>query len=197
MSFVLFWFHVVILVAISPRIGCSSFVHDGFWTFKILFVVILYIGFFFLPHSVFQVWAQICRGGSTLFFIIQAYFLLNACYTVNDFFSNRASRGSEADQSYAHGYMLAVSIVFTLISGTWLGFQFYWAAGCTLNFLIVLLTTLFAVFFYAVALSKLCNVTVFRENATMMTCSLATLYMTYLSWTTISSNPHDECQPTR
>ena len=116
---------------------------------------------------------------------------------MNDFFSDRAARGSEADQSYAHGYMLAVSIVFTLISGTWLGFQFYWAAGCTLNFLIVLLTTLFAVLFYAVALSKLCNVTVFRENATMMTCSLATLYMTYLSWTTISSNPHDECRPNR
>lgn len=70
MSFVLFWFHVITLIAISPRISCSNFVHDGFWTFKILFVCVLYIGFFFIPHNVFQVWAHICRAGSTLFFII-------------------------------------------------------------------------------------------------------------------------------
>lgn len=116
---------------------------------------------------------------------------------MNDFFAERADKGAEADKNYAHGFMLTVSIVLTLISTTWLGFQFYWAARCALNLVIVLVTTLFVIFFYVVALSKLCNVTVFRENATMMTCSLAALYMTYLSWTTISSNPSDECRPAR
>lgn len=84
MSFTLFLFHSTILIAISPRVACSSYVHDAFWTSKFLLIIAVYIGCFFIPHVFYRVWAQICRAGSVLYLLIQAYFLLNASYTLND-----------------------------------------------------------------------------------------------------------------
>ncbi len=84
--------------------------------------------------------------------------------------------------------MLATSIIVTAASGVWLGFQYHWAGTCGLSLFSVILTTVFVVFFYVVALVKLCNVEVFRGNATVFTVSLASVYVVYMSWITISSD---------
>ena len=84
MSFTLFIFHLITLITISPKFKCSSICHDGFWVIKFLLICAMYVGVFFIPQSVFVVWAHICRAGSFIFFCIQAYFLLNMAYGVND-----------------------------------------------------------------------------------------------------------------
>ena len=49
MSFTLTVFHVLILVLISPRLGCCSAIHDGIWPAKLLFIIGVYIGSFWIP----------------------------------------------------------------------------------------------------------------------------------------------------
>lgn len=56
-----------------------------------------------------------------------------------------------------------------------------------------MLTVLFFVFFYVVALLPLCNVNVFRPNATIFVVGLATIYVVYLAWTGLASHPDKEC----
>lgn len=84
MSFTLFLFHLLVLVLISPRFYWSSVIHDGFWALKFMLIIAIYIGVFFIPHPFYVVWAHICRAGSLVFFGLQAYFLFNASYTLND-----------------------------------------------------------------------------------------------------------------
>lgn len=96
--------------------------HDGWWGLKIILICLMYIGFFFVPHNVFRVWGHICRVGSVLFLIVQAYFILNACYTVNDFFIARTDKGKDADKNCAWVLILTITIVLSLASGTWLVF---------------------------------------------------------------------------
>lgn len=84
MSFTLFIYHLAIFILILPGMRCSQYVHDSFWCGKFLTIIVLYIAFFFIPHSFYVVWAHICRAGSFLFLIVQGYFLLNAAYTMND-----------------------------------------------------------------------------------------------------------------
>lgn len=84
--------------------------------------------------------------------------------------------------------MVGTSILVTAASGVWLGFQYYWASNCGLSLFSVILTTVFVVFFYVAALVKLCNVEVFRGNATVFTVSLASVYVVYMSWITIASD---------
>lgn len=70
MSFTLFLFHLTILISISPRIPCSSYVHDSFWIPKFVLILCVFTACFFIPHSFYLVWAHICRAGSILFLLI-------------------------------------------------------------------------------------------------------------------------------
>lgn len=58
--------------------------------------------------------------------------------------------------------------------------------------MVVISTTVFVVFFYVAALVKLCNVTVFRDNATVLTVSIANIYIVYMSWSAMASNSNCE-----
>lgn len=84
--------------------------------------------------------------------------------------------------------LLLTSIVISIGNFIWLGFMFYWAGTNGINLFIVILTTVFVVFFYIAALIKLCNVQLFRRNATIFTVSLASVYIIYLCWAAMSSN---------
>ena len=104
-------------------------------------------------------WAHICRAGSFIFFCIQAYFLLNMAYGLNDkLLEVAASHGSSCEQTAAKTLLLVFSIASSMACFVWMGFQYKWYFGCGLGLFILILTTAFVVFFYVVALIKLCNV---------------------------------------
>lgn len=91
--------------------------------------------------------------------------------------------------------MLAYSILNTVGILVWLGYQFYWYYGCSIGLGNLIIVSLFLIFFYVAALVKLCNVEIFRKNATVFTVSLASSYIVYLTWTAIASHPSQECNP--
>lgn len=122
MSFTLFWFHLIMIIFISPRLGCSSIVHDGFWTLKIIFICALYIGVFFIPHNVFKIWGYICRAGSIIFLIVQAYFLLNASYALNDRLVALSESRTPAESTVAKILLLISSILIKIGAGIWIGY---------------------------------------------------------------------------
>jgi serine incorporator 1/3 len=83
-SFSLASFHFIMLIFLCPRAQCSSAIHDGFWPVKILLLIGIFISSFFIPYEFFVFWGYICRAGSVIFLLIQAYFLLNLAYTWGD-----------------------------------------------------------------------------------------------------------------
>ena len=83
-SFVLFLYHIVILLLLIPRGDCSSAIHDGFFTAKGFLICAAYIGTFWIHNDFFIGWADFCRGGSIIYLPIQGYFLLNFAYLWND-----------------------------------------------------------------------------------------------------------------
>ena len=94
----------------------------------------------------------------------------------------------QKEQSCSKIIVVLLSIVLTSSSGVWLGYQYYWADQCGIPLLVVISTTVFVAFFYIQALLRLCNVTVFRDNATILTVSLACIYIVYMSWAAIATN---------
>lgn len=187
MSFTLFIFHLLVLIFISPRVVCSSMAHDSFWGAKFLFIIVLYIGCFFIPHNFYIAWAHICRGGSLLFYVVQGYFLLNASYSLNDKLLVAADSRDPKEATCSKVFMLVASIIITIGNAVWLGFQFYWSGTCGISLIVVSSTTAFVIFFYVAALVKLCNVEVFRKNATIFTVSVASVYIVYMSWSATAS----------
>jgi hypothetical protein len=168
-------------------------IHDGFWIFKFIIICGAYFGIMFIPNSIFVVWAHICRAGSFIFVSIQSYFWLNASYGMNDKLIDMFERGSPNKRKIAKWTLILTSAIITLINVAWLGLMIYWAGTCPINLTIVVVTALFFVFFYIISLVKLCNVNIFRRNATIFTISLASNYVIYLCWTAMSSN--EDCLP--
>jgi hypothetical protein len=84
MSFVLFMFHLIVLIAILPRANCSSNFHDGCWVLKFLLIAAGYVACFFIPNPFYKVWAYIARVLSSLFLIFQAIVIMLAAYSIND-----------------------------------------------------------------------------------------------------------------
>lgn len=49
MSLVLFAFHIIVLICIIPRLECCQTIHDGIWPVKVIFIILAYIGSFWIP----------------------------------------------------------------------------------------------------------------------------------------------------
>lgn len=83
-SFVLFLYHLIILLLLIPRGQCASIVHDSFFTPKLVLLFAGFIATFWIHNDFFIGWANFCRAGSILYLLIQGYFLLNFAYLWND-----------------------------------------------------------------------------------------------------------------
>ena len=118
-SFILFLYHILILILLIPRGHCSSVVHDGFFTFKFVLIFGGYIGSFWISNDFFSGWAEFCRVGSIFYLMIQAYFLLNFAYLWNE----KLVLAMTTDQScYASFLLCGFSIILAVICAAWLAF---------------------------------------------------------------------------
>ena len=191
-SFVCFCYHVLILIFICPRAHCSSIIHDGFFSGKFIFLLIGFIASFWIPDPFFvDGWANFCRVGSILYLMIQGYFLLNHAYLWNDHLLDAAE--PPINSCWAKFLLGGFTLILTIGCSVWIVFLFVWYSGCAIGLITVIITVVFFLFFYVVALLKLCDVDAFRPEANIFVVSFSTLYIVYLAWTALGSHPDAEC----
>jgi len=70
MSFVLFLFHLFVLLMLLPRGICSSIYHDSCWFCKFLIVIGGFIGVFWIPNSFYYGWAHFARFASGMYLVL-------------------------------------------------------------------------------------------------------------------------------
>ena len=73
--------------------------------------------------------------------------------------------------------------------------MWFYFRECSSGLFTLIVTTVAVGFFTVVALLKIFDVDVFRQNATVFVTGNVNLYITYLGWTAVASNPHAECNP--
>ena len=81
--------------------------------------------------------------------------------------------------------------MFSSISLVWIGFQYYWYHGCGYNDVLITITIICGVAFYGLIFIRT------RPDASLLTSSVVLLYVTYLLWSALASNPNKdpECNP--
>ena len=188
-SFILFCYHLLILLFLIPRGNCSSVVHDGFFLFKFLVVFGAYIASFWMSNDFFDGWGNFCRVGSILYLIVQSYFLMNFAYMWND----KLMSVVEAS-NYAKFLLIGSSILMAILIILWLVLQFIYYASCGLGVTVLSITVVFILFFYVIAfLPFCCDVNIFRPNASIFVVGFSMLYVVFLSWSALASQPDLEC----
>lgn len=191
MTFALFIFHTFILVMILGRNDCASVIHDGGWFFKVIIVTALYIGFFWLPISFIKVWAEISRYVGILFLLIQVLYILDGAYTYNEYMKKFLNEDGSAN--WQSMVMIVYTLVATATSILILIGSFFWFIGdrsddieknCSLSLAIIISTIVMFIIVFILWV---------REDSSVLTSAMVNLWLTYLMWSGLASNPDSEC----
>ena len=190
MTFALACFHVLIILLILPRGQCSAVIHDGGWCLKFFIITALFIGFFWIPISFFQVWAEISRYVSILFLLIQVFYILDGAYSFNDYMANRPTN----HDNWKFGVLLFYTVILIAASISIIVGSFFWFIGskdengerpqCGTNMALIIVTIVMYVVIFMLWI---------RKDSSIFTCSLVGLWITYLMWSALASLPGEEC----
>ena len=100
------------------------------------------------------------------------------------------------NECYAQFLLLCYSIANGTGVIIWIVYQFIWFSHCGLAKFILGVTIFFVIGFYVIGLLPLCDYNRgLRKDNNIFVASLASTYITYLSWAALSSNPDEECNP--
>ena len=183
-SFALVIFHSFLLLFLFMRNGCSKIFNEEVWPFKILVVICLVGGFFFINNSFFETYSQISMILSLFFLIFQVVMIIDIFYLWG------ANWIAKYDAGGNFWMYVLVSVTVVLYSGTiyWMIRSYNWFGGCGIgsfanhtNLFFIILNT--ALIFAGV-----------NPNSSLLTSGAVACYSTYLIWSGLSYM-EEQCNP--
>lgn len=151
--------------------------HDGCWCIKILFVIAFFIGSMWIPNTFFKGYLEFSRVISAIFLIYQALLMLQVAYKTND----RLVSNYQRDTTNCSKYILAiVAAAFFAIVIASIVTQ-YQTFKCGNLITLMTITLVAVVLMHGLILLRP------RKDASILTSSIASVYILYLQWTALSS----------
>jgi len=195
MTFSLCVFHLLVLISILPRNNCAAIVHDAGWVFKILIVYIIFGACFYVPIEFFQVWGEISRYTSIIFFILQVLYILVGAYSLGEYVVS----GETASEAWRNGVLLIYTLLLSAAALAFIATSFIWFQGpaatsgssgesgealsCGSNVTLIVVTIIMFIIVFALRL---------REENSLLTAAIVNLWLAFLLWSALASQP-DEC----
>lgn len=174
----------------DPRAG----IHNGFWGLKFLIVIGGIIGAFFIPEGSFgTTWMYFGMIGGFLFILIQLILIVDFAHTWAESWVGSYEE-SESRGWYA-ALLAATFINYALaITGIVLLFIFFTKADdCSLNKFFISFNLILSVIVSVVSI--LPAVQERQPRSGLLQSSVVTLYVVYLTWSSVSNSPEHECNP--
>lgn len=134
---------------------------------------------FFIPSAFVQVYGEIARFGAGIFLIIQLLSIINFVFWWNEKWL------SEKNVRRLQWAIVAVTVVSYLASFTGLVIMYIWFAphpSCSLNIFFITWTLILIIVFTLISLHS-------KVNAGLLTSGVLALYVVFLCWSSIMSEP--------
>ncbi|KAJ7969635.1 Serinc-domain containing serine and sphingolipid biosynthesis protein [Quillaja saponaria] len=158
--------------------------HSGWWLAKIVLWISFTIIPFFLPSAFIQLYGQIAHFGAGVFLLIQLISIITFITWLNDWFQS----DKYVDRCQIHVMLLATASYVVCLVGIIL--MYIWYApepSCLLNIFYITWTLVLLQFMTSVSLHP-------KVNAGILTPGLMGLYIVFLCWSAIRSEPAgDNC----
>ncbi|CAM6091506.1 unnamed protein product [Calypogeia fissa] len=153
--------------------------HSGWWPLKSLFWVFTIVLPFFIPSAFIQVYGEMARFGAGIFLVIQLLSIINFVFWWND---NWLSEKNVRRLQWA---IVTVSVLAYAGSLGGLIIMYVWfapAASCSLNIFFITWTLILILVFTMISLHS-------KVNAGLLTSGVLALYVIFLCWSAIMSEP--------
>jgi len=177
----IFFFVLAILTLGKAKLNdWRTIVQNGFFIVKLLLLIGLMIGSFFIPNNVFNVYANISIFGSSLFIIIQMLILVDFAYWVNEYLVSKSQDDMDNEKKWL-GLILFLAIICFILSSIFIIASYVWFSGqdCHLNNFFITFTWILAITVTFMSLRA--------EHGAILPSSVVTLFCSYTLFTALSS----------
>ncbi|RAL51065.1 hypothetical protein DM860_005421 [Cuscuta australis] len=184
-SFGCFMFYIIMFVSTtgtSKMNGRREKWHSGWWIPKTMMMLALIVLSFFLPSKLFSIYGEIALYGAGVFLLIQLISMIT--------FINWVNKKCYCENSRISSLQRRVLATFThFLCVLAIAFLYGWYAphmSCTLN--ISIISGTLGLYITMVVVSHFLTV-----NAGSLSSSLMGLYVIFLSWCALKSEPEENC----
>ncbi|XP_058184667.1 uncharacterized protein LOC131302066 isoform X2 [Rhododendron vialii] len=155
--------------------------HSGWWSAKILLMIGLTVVPFFVPSTVIRLYGDVAHFGAGVFLVIQLISIISFIKWLDDC----CQSDKNEDKCRIHGMLLATTAYVVCIMGIILMYIWYAPApSCFLNIFLITFTLAILQFMTSISLHP-------KVNAGLLTPGFMGLYVVFLCWCAIRSEPPD------
>lgn len=189
-----FFLMALIMIGVKTSKDPRAGIQNGFWAIKYLLVIGGMVGAFFIPEGSFgTTWMYFGMIGGFLFIIIQLILIIDFAHSwAESWVGNYEETESKA--------WYAALLIFTLlnyalaITGIVLLFVYFTLPDdCALNKFFISFNLILCVIVSII--SVLPSVQEMQPRSGLLQSSVVTLYVMYLTWSSVSSQPYRPCNP--
>lgn len=193
-SFALALFHLILammMIGASRKGDCRVHLQDGFWGLKVLLLIGMVVGAFFIPNPVFEYYGWVALVASGLFIVIQLILLVDFAHSWAENWVAKLESSEVDDRRWfwamfgATGVMLCAAVGLTIAMYT----LFH---ECTSNIMFVTVNLIACAVICFLSLHP--RVQEANPMSGLLQPALISVYATYLVFSAIQSAT-DECNP--
>lgn len=184
----------LIMIGVRTSKDGRAGVQNGFWGLKYMIIIGGIIGAFFIPEDTFgPTWMYFGMIGGFLFILIQLILIVDFAHSWAE-----AWVGNYEETESKGWYAALLGITFLCyalaITGVVLLFVFFTKSNdCSLNKFFISINLILC--FVVSVVSILPNVQEKLPRSGLLQSSIVSLYVVYLTWSTVSNSPDSSCNP--
>lgn len=196
-SFAMSMFFLVfslLMIGVKTSKDPRGAVHNGFWFFKILSIVGIMVGAFYIPEGPFtRAWFWIGVIGAGCFIVIQLVLLIDFAHSVNESWVERMEEGNS--KCWYAVLLTVTSLLYILaLVGIVLFYVFYTIpGGCNENKFFISFNMILCIIVSVISI--LPRVQEYNPHSGLLQSAMITLYTVYLTWSAMSNEPDRICNP--
>jgi hypothetical protein len=182
-SFALFAFYMIHCLLLLCR-GCGESLNEAnFIIQSVLFAGVL-LASWFIPQDFFDIFVHVARVASGLFLLLQICLFID--------FAMRWNEDWTSEEKQWHKGVLAMSLLLyaACIASFVLGLNYFGLSGCNTQKFFVVFTLMFTFAFSVFSITEF-N----KSGASFLSSAVVSIYMYYLLFSAMMSNPDLACNP--
>ncbi|XP_045216794.2 serine incorporator 5-like isoform X2 [Mercenaria mercenaria] len=167
-------------------------IHNGYWLFKLILLLGCCAGAFFIPNGFSIYWMYVGMAGGFIFILLQLILIVDFTHAWNAKWMQLDSQTGKKSTCGYIGTLFCATLFYVIAIGgvILLYFNYTRLHGCETNKIFILVNAgLCAVlsFFTLLPVTQKCN-----QNAGLLQSSVVSLYVMYLTWSALTSEPPED-----
>ncbi|BFZ21603.1 hypothetical protein BsWGS_24642 [Bradybaena similaris] len=188
-----FIFFCIIMIKVNSSKDPRSKIQNGFWFFKILMMIGICVGAFFIPGGTFgHVWMVFGMIGGFLFILIQLVLLVDFAHGWAESWVEKYEE-TESKCYYVGLFFFTIFFYVVCLVAVVLFYIYYASGDCSLHKFFVSFNLILCVIMSVVAIIP--KIQEYQPRSGLLQSSIISAYVMYLTWSAMTNNPDKACNP--